>query len=136
MPRLERRQAPRAKTQLLTAYRCLDNGNVTTTGFGRTLNLSRIGALLETPDPFPVGQAVSLEFLLDNNKLVTVEGDVTRVDQAKPFYNLAIKFSKLTPTARRLIDLQSVKSPTRAAKKAKPKTRTAKPAKPKSKPKK
>jgi hypothetical protein len=106
MPRIERRQAPRGKTSILTAYRCLENGNVTGMGFGRTLNLSQIGALLEAPDVLVVEQAVELEFLLDENKLVTVMGHVTRLDKVKTFYQAAVEFDKLDAKTRRLIDAQ------------------------------
>ncbi|MBI5301823.1 MAG: PilZ domain-containing protein [Chloroflexi bacterium] len=122
MPRPERR----VKTNILTAYRCLDNGAVTNTGFGRTLQLGATGALLESPDPFPVGQALSLEFLLDNDQLVTVAGHVTRVARAKAFQHASVDFDELDAPARRLIDLQigvKPRSPVKPKPKPKPKTK-------------
>lgn len=130
MPRIERRQAPRGKTSILTAYRCLENGNVTGMGFGRTLNLSQIGALLEAPDVLVVEQAVELEFLLDENKLVTVMGRVMRLDKVKTFYQAAVEFDKLDAKTKRLIDAQIGGVP-----KAKPTSRAQASGKTKPKPK-
>lgn len=131
MASTERRSASGGKTQLLTAYRCLDEkGNTTATGFGRALDLSLTGALIEVPDQFPVGQALSLEFLLDNDKLAVVEGAVTDVTSAKAFYRTTVTFAKLQATARRLIALQTGTKPKpKARPKVKPKP------KPKAKPK-
>ena len=132
MASTERRSASGGKTQLLTAYRCLDeNGNTTSTGFGRALDLSLVGALLEVPDQFPVGQKLSLEFLLNNDKLAVVEGTVTDVAPAKAFYRTTVGFAKLRATARRLIALQIGVKPKPKAKpkpkvKPKPKRKTKK----------
>jgi hypothetical protein len=109
MAQTERRKSPRSKTQLLTAYRCLDDDQVTSTGFGRALNLSVIGALVESPDPFPVGQILSLEFLLDNDQLAILHGRVTRIAKNKALYQAAIEFVKPPARARRLIALQTGK---------------------------
>jgi len=121
MPRTERRHAPRGKTSILTAYRCLENGNATSTGFGRTLNLSHFGALLESPDALALGQTVELEFLLDEDNLVTVTGRVSRITKAKAFCHAAVEFAGLDTKSRRLIDLQiGLEPPAKPAGKAKP----------------
>ncbi|MBI5650706.1 MAG: PilZ domain-containing protein [Chloroflexi bacterium] len=118
MASTERRKSPRSKTQLLTAYRCLDQDQVTSTGFGRALNLSVIGALVESPDPFPVGQMLSLEFLLDNDQLAILHGRVTRIIKNKALYQAAVEFVKPPARARRLIALQTGKPLAAPAKKS------------------
>jgi len=102
----ERRRAPRGKLRLLTAFRCLDGDAVTSTGFARALNLSTVGALIESPDPFGVGQIVELEFLLDNNRVAQVQGQVTRVGKQKSFYHVAVGFGKIPAPTRRLLTRQ------------------------------
>ena len=120
----------RVKTNLLTAYRCLEKGTVTATGFWRTLNLSSTGALLESPDPLQEGQALELEFLLNDDQRVTVQAHVTGVKHVKAFYNADVAFDELDAQTQRLIDLQTGIKPRSPA--SKPKTQT----KPKPKPKK
>ena len=73
----ERRRATRGNLKLLTAFRCLDAGKESYTGFVRALNLSPIGALLESPDKFAPGQNLALEFLLDNNRIAQTSGRVS-----------------------------------------------------------
>ncbi len=102
----ERRRAPRGSLKLLTAFRCLDVGKESLTGFVRALNLSSIGALLESPDKFDLGQNLALEFLLDNNRIAQTDGRVTRVSKRDKFYHVAVEFAKVSSKARRLIQLQ------------------------------
>jgi len=102
----ERRRAARGNLKLLTAFRCLDAGKESQTGFIRALNLSPAGALLESPDEFVPGQNLALEFLLDNNRIAQTDGLVTRVTKRDKFYHVAVEFGKLSPQARRLIQLQ------------------------------
>ncbi len=103
----ERRRAQRGKLKLLTAYRCLDGETAGLTGFARALNLSEIGTLLESPDPFGVGQKLSLEFLMDNNRILQVDGQVTRVTKHKVFYHVAVDFGTLPASTRRLLMQQA-----------------------------
>jgi hypothetical protein len=100
------RRTAQGNLKLLTAFRCLEGGTESRTGFVRALNLSTRGALLESPDEFEHGQMLALEFLLDNNRIAHVEGRVTRVTARTQFYHIVVEFDKLTPQARRLIDLQ------------------------------
>jgi hypothetical protein len=102
----ERRRATRGKLKLLTAFRCLDAGEEAHTGFVRALNLSPIGALLESPDAFALGQSLALEFLLDNNRIAQADGRVTRVNKRDKFYRIAVEFAKVSSKVRRLIQLQ------------------------------
>jgi hypothetical protein len=110
-----KKAAPKAKTlrrkapsglKLLTAFRCLDVGKESHSGFVRALRLSESDTLLEMPEPFATGQNLSLEFLLDNNRIARVEGQVTRVSSRAKFYHVAVEFRKIPPQARRLIALQ------------------------------
>ena len=103
---VERRRAARRNLRLLTAFRCLDAGKESHTGFVRALKLSPVGTLLESADEFAVGQNVSLEFLLDNNRIAQVEGQVAHVGKRKKFYHIAVEFRQVSPKARRLIRLQ------------------------------
>jgi hypothetical protein len=103
---VERRRATRGNLKLLTAFRCLDAGKESQTGFVRALNLSPIGALLESPDKFSLGQTLALEFLLDNNRIAQINGCVTRVNKRAEFYHVAVEFAKVSSKARRLIQLQ------------------------------
>ena len=102
MPRTQRRQSQR-KLRLLTAYRCLENGVATTSGFVSTTNVDETGALLESPDPFSVGQHLSLEFLLDDDCIAQADGHVTRITKGKVFYRVQVAFSKVSAKARRLL---------------------------------
>lgn len=103
---VERRHARRAKVKLLTAFRSLEASAVLKDGFVRALDLSTLGALLESPDPFVEGQQLSLEFLIDNNRIVQVNGKVNRVTRAEEFYLVAVVFEKLSARAKRLISEQ------------------------------
>lgn len=127
------RSERRVKTNLLTAYRCLDKGAVTATGFWRTLNLSSAGALLESPDSLNVGQALELELLLDDDQRVTVLAHVTGVKRAKAFYNAEVVFDELDDQAQRLIALQTGTKPRPPASKPKPKPKPKTQTKPKKK---
>jgi hypothetical protein len=102
----ERRRAPRSKAKLLTAVRRVDQGKVTWSGFACTRNLSEAGVLLESPDRFHLDQDLSLEFLVDDDKIVKTEGVITRITRSKKMYHVAVSFSKLTAKARRLIAKQ------------------------------
>jgi hypothetical protein len=102
----ERRKAPRVTAHLLASFRCIDDGTVTLTGFVRTLNISEEGALLESPDTFKTGQTLALEFLLDYDRMVNVEGRVLRVTRNKEGYRVAVSFTNLTPANRRLLAKQ------------------------------
>ena len=103
---VERRRATRGNLKLLTAFRCLDAGKESQAGFVRALNLSPIGALLESPDKFSLGQILVLEFLLDNNRIAQTTGRVARVPKRDKFYHVAVEFAKVSLKARRLIQLQ------------------------------
>ncbi|HEX9076109.1 MAG TPA: PilZ domain-containing protein [Anaerolineae bacterium] len=105
----ERRQAPRSAAKLLTAVRRVEKGKVTWSGFACTRNLSEVGALLESPDRFHMDQDLSLEFLLDDDKIVKTEGVIKRITRSKKTYHVAVSFPKLTAKARRLI-VKQVKS--------------------------
>ncbi len=107
MPTKERREAPRAPAYLLVALRRIEDGQVTWTGFARTLNLSVLGVLLETPDKFKVDQNLSLEFLLDENQIARVDGVITRVQKVKKMYHVGIAFSKLNVKTKRLLARQT-----------------------------
>ena len=102
----KRRRVTRGKLKLLTAFRCLDVGKEARAGFVRTLTLSSVGALLESPDEFAPGQNLALEFLLDNNRIAQVDGCVTRVHKRDRFYHVAVEFGQVSPRTRRLIGLQ------------------------------
>ncbi len=99
----ERRSSPRYAARRLVALRCLEDGKPTWTGFASTVDMSTGGALLELPDRMHVGQSLSLEFLLDENKIARVDGTVTRVTHTKKVYHIAVKFEKLTPQTKRLL---------------------------------
>lgn len=103
---VERRRAKRKSVKLLTAFRYLNADQELRTGFVRTLNLSTVGALLESPDEFKVGEPLSIEFLLDNNRIAQADVRVTRVTKCEPFYHIAVEFTHLSARARRLIEQQ------------------------------
>ncbi len=99
----QRRSSARRVTRRLVALRCLEAGKVTWTGFASTLTLTGKGTLLELPDRFAIGQRLELEFLLDENQVVQVEGTVSKVTKAKKMYHLAVGFDKLDAQAKRLL---------------------------------
>ncbi|MDE3089753.1 MAG: PilZ domain-containing protein [Chloroflexota bacterium] len=106
MPRSKPRPTPR-KSRLLTAFRCLEGSTVTSSGFGRTLEVSADEAVLETPDAFPVGQVLMLEFLLDENQLVEAQGHVTRINKGKALYRVKVAFEEMPAKTRRLLARQA-----------------------------
>lgn len=99
----QRRSSPRHAIRRLVALRCVEAGKVTWTGFASTVDLSAKGTVVESPDRFPVGQRLALEFLLDEDQVVQAEGTVSKVTKAKKMYHLAIGFDKLNAQAKRLL---------------------------------
>ena len=79
---------------------------VTSMGFGRTLNIDDDQVMLESPDAFPVGQVLDLEFLLDNNQIADARGHVTRINKGKGLYRVKVEFDKLSAKSRRLLARQ------------------------------
>ncbi len=104
----DRRRAPRHSVKLLTAFHSLDPAAPIQTGFVRALNLSTTGALLESPDPFAIGENLALEFLINNDRIVQATGTVQRINKKNPFYHVAVTFGKLTARSKRLI-LEQIK---------------------------
>lgn len=102
MPRSKARPSPR-KSKWLTSFRCLDGDVVTSTGFGRTLQVSESAAVLESPDAFAAGQLLALEFLLDNNQIVSARAHVRRITKGKGLFRVNIEFEKLPAKTRRLL---------------------------------
>ncbi len=102
----ERRKSPRGETNVLASLKQLEDGTVKWSGFAKSLNLSAGGVLLESPDPFRVEQTLTLEFLLDEDKVVQVHGTVKRVNKSKGLYRVAIEFLQASGEAKRLIAKQ------------------------------
>jgi PilZ domain len=105
MPRPRSRQST-SKPKLLTSFRCMEGDVVTSTGFGRTLNIGDDQIMLESPDEFPVGQVLDLEFLLDNDQIADARGHVTRINKGKGLYRVKVEFDKLSAKSRRLLARQ------------------------------
>jgi hypothetical protein len=97
---------PSRKPKLLTSFRCLDGDAVTSSGFGRTLDVGDGEAMLESPDAFPVGQVLVLEFLLDNDAVADVRAHVTRISKGKGLYRVKVAFDKMPAKTRRLLARQ------------------------------
>ena len=106
-PSSEHRGFSRKNVKLLVAFRCSDPAAPIQDGFARAVSLSPVGALLELPDLYNLGNEFELEFLLDNNFIAPVKGTVVRIDKRKDFYEVGIKFAKVTPKIKRLIDEQT-----------------------------
>ncbi len=104
MKSTERRRSPRRPTLVLVSIQRMDGDEVIWSGFARSLNLSVAGALIETPDRFKVGEHLSLEFLLDNNQIAPVDGEVVRITKVKGMNNLALQFEEPASKAKRLIN--------------------------------
>jgi hypothetical protein len=62
--------------------------------------------MLESPDAFPVGQALVLEFLLDNDQVAEARGRVTRIHKGKSLYRVKVEFDKLPARTRSLLARQ------------------------------
>ncbi len=103
MPSSQRRSSPRHAVRRLVALRCLEAGQPTWTGFASTVSLGADGTTLELPDRMNVGQNLTLEFLLDENQVVQVEGTVTKITRAKNGFHVAIGFVKPNARAKRLL---------------------------------
>jgi hypothetical protein len=95
------------KPKVLTSFRCMDGDEVTATGFGRTMDIGDNDVVLESPDAFPVGQVLALEFLLDDNKVAEANGHVTRINKGKGLYRVRVEFDKLPAKSRRLLARQA-----------------------------
>jgi hypothetical protein len=95
------------KQQVLTAYRCIEGDAVISTGFGRTMDIGADDVVLESPDTFPVGQVLALEFLLDDNKVADARGHVTRIHKGKGLYRVRVELDKLPAKSRRLLARQA-----------------------------
>ncbi len=104
----DRRRSPRHSVKLLTAFRSLDPAAPIQTGFVRALHLSTTGVLLESPDPFTIGESLALEFLLNNDRIAQATGTVMRINKKHPFYHVAVTFDKLAARTKRLI-LEQIK---------------------------
>jgi hypothetical protein len=91
------------KQKVLTAFRCIEGDAVTSTGFGRTMDIGESGVVFESPDAFPVGQVLDLEFLLDDNKVADARGHVTRINKGKGLYRVKVELDQLPPKSRRLL---------------------------------
>ncbi len=96
----------RRKPKVLTSYRCYDGSAVTLTGFGRTLQFGANDAVLESPDKFPVGQPLLLEFLLDNDQVAHARGHVTRIGKSRGLYRVKVLFDQVPAKTRRLLTRQ------------------------------
>lgn len=103
----ERRRSMRRNVKVLAGFRCRDKEAPIQDGFARAISLSTVGALLELPDLYKVGQEFELEFLLDNNFIAPVKGNIVRITKRKEFYEVAIDFTKVPAKAKRLIEQQT-----------------------------
>jgi hypothetical protein len=92
--------------KVLTAFRCVEGDAVTSTGFGRTMDIGESEVVIESPDSFPVGQILDLEFLLDDNKVADARGHVTRINKGKGLYRVKVEFDRLPLKSRRLLARQ------------------------------
>jgi hypothetical protein len=95
------------KQQVLTAFRCIEGDAVTSTGFGRTMDIGDSDVLFESPDAFPVGQVLDLEFLLDNDEVADARGHVTRINKGKGLFRVRVELDQLPAKSRRLLARQS-----------------------------
>jgi hypothetical protein len=94
------------RPRLLTSFRCIDDGVVKRSGFGRTLGLSEDEVLFESPDPFAIDQFLKLEFLLDENVIADATGHVVEIAKAGKLYKVKIELDKLSSRTRRLFEKQ------------------------------
>ncbi len=95
------------KPKVLTSFRCMEGDAVTSTGFGRTMDIGDNDVVLESPDAFLVGQVLDLEFLLDDNKIADARGHVTRINKGKGLYRVKVELDKLPAKSRRLLARQA-----------------------------
>jgi hypothetical protein len=105
MPR-PRSRPPARRPKVLTSFRCLEGDTVTSSGFGRTLDIGEGEVMLESPDAFPVGQVLDLEFLLDDDQIAGARGHVTRIHKGRGLYRVRVEIDKLPATSRRLLARQ------------------------------
>lgn len=105
MPRSRSRRTT-SRLKVLTSFRCLEGERVTSSGFGRSLSIRDEELVLESPDAFPVGQVLDLEFLLDDDQIADARGHVTRINKGKSLYRVKIEIDKLPAKSRRLLARQ------------------------------
>ncbi len=99
----DRRHQDRVEVHLLACYH-VKEGAQTATGFARTMNLSHVGVMIESPDPMDSGQELALEFLLDNNRVLKLGGRVTHVSPGeKGMQWVGVAFENLTAADKKLL---------------------------------
>jgi hypothetical protein len=107
MKSIEHRRSPRKQANLLASFSRIEAGYMTNAGYGRALNLSEAGALIELPDPMSPGQQCRFTLLLDYGHNVQLEGRVVRViPEANGLYQVGVAFRNLTPEDQYLLARQ------------------------------
>ncbi|MBI3912703.1 MAG: PilZ domain-containing protein [Chloroflexi bacterium] len=102
----DRRQRKRVEMNLLACFRVRD-GKETATGFARTRNLSATGVMIESSDSFELEQFVTLDFLMNDNRVLKLRGSVTHLTRTDDGLNLVgIIFENLSTEAKRLLAQQ------------------------------
>ena len=99
------RQTPRFDSLNLLVYAATDEeGECVATGMGRTLNVSRLGILLETKDHLASGQAVSVAIGFAEN-LVNVIGLVMHCEPAGDgLFHMGIEFSAMSRQTAQILE--------------------------------
>ncbi len=83
------------------------DGKETATGFVRTLDLSRVGVMIESPDRFESGQELTLEFLMDNDELLKIRGIVSHVTtDAQGMNRVGVIFQNVSARVQELLTRQ------------------------------
>jgi len=99
------RQTPRFDSLNLLVYTATDEeGERVATGMGRTLNVSRLGILLETKDHLASGQTVSVAIGFAES-LVNVIGLVTHCEPAGDgLFHAGIEFSSMSRQTAQILE--------------------------------
>ena len=102
---LEKRKLPRVNIALPTEIASNSNGG--TTILSRTLDVSKGGALLDSPLPLANGEKICLKIDLDMTSLPRIEAEVLRCQPAfwGRRHSVAVKFEENNPALMDIVDL-------------------------------
>ena len=104
----ERRRSPRKSVTLNASVTHPDTNQTIAV---HTLNLSKRGALVESPDKIFPTEVCTFKFVTDDARVVEVQGRIAWVEQdSAGVYRAGVAFRNLSPDEEYLLELQMIRS--------------------------
>ena len=108
MSQKEQRRSQRKPVTLRASVERQDIGNPIAV---QTLNLSKRGALIESPDRVFPTEVCVFKFVTDNARVVEIQGRIAWVEQDDTgVYRAGVAFRNLSPDEEYILELQIVRS--------------------------